>query len=196
MWTPRPTVNPRKPHGGPHEPRGPHEVLFYLTVTFEVTLSGTLGSRLYFTARQEGPRAKFSNDPTSHDPYTLRLLVLTIYGGRWDGIVRARRGWMKYPGPCIHPLVTSSIHVRTSSAESPRTPRCGVHNVEAEYFKAWPAPIDSRVAGPRPRGSRTRQSKHLFRIPTSPRRSQGSKMGGYPKSRLETRARHTARTPL
>jgi hypothetical protein len=156
MWTPRPTVNPRKPHGGPHEPRGPYEVLFNLTVTFEVTLSGTLGSRLYFTARQEGPRAKFSNDPTSHDPYTPWPLVLTIYGGRWDGIVRARRGWMKYPGPRLHPLVTSSIHVRTSSAESSRAPRCGVHNVGPEYFKACPAPRDSRVAGPRPRVSRAR----------------------------------------
>jgi hypothetical protein len=173
-WTPRATANPRRAHGGPHELRGPYKVPFYLTVTFEVTKSGTLGSRLYFTAH-------VLNLPTTlraTDPYPLRLLVLTIYGGRWDGIIRRRRGWMKYPGPRLHPPVTSSIHVRTSSAESPRTPRCGVHNVEAEYFKAWPAPIDLRVAGPRPRGSRTRQSKNLYQNPTPPPRSRGSTMGG------------------
>jgi hypothetical protein len=173
-WTPRATANPRKQHGGPHELRGPYKVPFYLTVTFEVTKSGTLGSRLYFTAH-------VLNLPTTlrvTDPYPLSLLVRTIYGGRLLGIIRPRRGWMKYPGPRLHPPVTSSIHVRTSSAASPRTPRCGVHNVEALYFKAWPAretwvPRARGLAGPARANPRT-----CIKIRPRHRDREGRQWGG------------------
>ena len=62
----------RKPHGGPHELRGPYKVFFYITINFQVILSETLGSRLYFTVRREGPRAKSIDEPTSHRPLPLK----------------------------------------------------------------------------------------------------------------------------